>query len=336
MTGELPFPISAGPAALAELVTVTIGGPDAAWHYRIAVDGRAAMPPEPIATPKDDEPVSLGVFTRDDGVTVEVMGATLTREIDAADWLDGSALTADLVRGSSRRTRSPSGAGGDVLFRNTTHAIRIFAARSGNRLFVIRCAAPKDVYPAVAEAFAGTIASFEPVAASGRFCEPVGKHGAASPVAWRCIVPVSWRVDPGGANEQAASFQAVNLRDRVEDDGEVVGRLVVAVFSREAIEKPREAADEYLDALAEAGLRVISDEFVPEDAEEPFDRSWLLTSAVSRDESLPGEVRCRVLRHPAAWALAAVLSPRAEDDRAAWMENKRALDIATATLTVGG
>lgn len=336
MTGELPFPTSAGAAALADLVTLTIGGPDAAWHYRIAVDGRTAMPPEPIAVPSGDALVPLGVFHRDDGVTVEVMGAVLAREIDAADWLDGSTLVAGAVRDAARRGRSPSGHSGDVLLRSATDATRLFAARSGNRLFVIRCAAPMDAYPSVAESFAGTIASFEPVASSGRFCEPVGKHGAASPTKWSCLVPVSWRVDPGGSNEQAASFSAVNLRDRVEDDGEVVGKLVVAVFSRELIEKPREAADEYLDALAEAGLRVVSNEFVPEEAEEPFDRSWLLTSAVTRDDSLPGEVRCRVLRHPAAWALAAVLTPRAEDDRAAWLENKRALDIATSSLTVGG
>lgn len=334
MTASLPHPEAPSQESAAALVALTIGGPDADWHYRISVDGDMAMPPEPIATPTDEALVSLGVFRRHDGIAIEVLGAVASREVDPADWLDGSELTAGLSVLSSRREPAPSGQRGDVLGLREDTVVRVSAARWGHRLFVIQATAPKDAYPTSAEAIAGAMGSFEPVEPGGRYCEPIGKHGQDEPVHWRCLVPDTWRVDQGGVSEQASSFQAVNLRNRVDDDGEVVGRLSIAVFTRDAVQKPREAAEPYLEALADGELRVLSDEFEAEPAEAPFDRSWLCVSGVTRPDSLPGEVHCRVLRHPAAWALVAVLSPRAEDDRKAYMENKRALDIATATLTI--
>jgi hypothetical protein len=330
---DLPHPEAASGEALA-LVGLTIGGPDTAWHYRISVDGNMAMPPEPIATPTGEALVSLGAFRRHDLVTVEVLGAVVSREIDPADWLLGSELAVGLTVVSSRREPSPSGERGDVLGVRGDGVERLFAARWGHRLFVIRATAPMDAYPGSAEAIAGSIGSLDPVEAGGRYSEPVKKHGLDAPVPFRCLVPDTWRVDLGGVSEQGSSFQAVNLRNRVDDDGEVVGRLSVAVFTRGTVKKPREVAEPYFEALADGELRVLSDEFDAEPVKEPFDRSWLCVSPVTRPDSLPGEVRCRVLRHPAAWVLLAVLSPTAEDDRQAQMENKRALDIATSTLTI--
>jgi hypothetical protein len=166
--------------------------------------------------------------------------------------------------------------------------------------------------------------------------EPMRVESAATPVPWRVSIPASWKIDPGGGSDEVASFQATNLAHRGEPDEEAVGKLVVAVFARGALGRPREVARLYLDALAEAGLRVHSDTFEEEPAAEPFDRSWILVSPASRSASLPGEVRCRVMRHARVWVLAGALSPRAEDDRAAWMQAKRALDVATQTLRIKG
>jgi hypothetical protein len=161
--------------------------------------------------------------------------------------------------------------------------------------------------------------------------------GAPTPVTWKARLPASWKITAGGSNADVASFSADHLAAREGAvEPEVVGKLVVAVFARGALKRPREAAAFYLDALADAGLRLASDAFVEEDAPEPFERAWLLVSAATRSASLPGEIRCRVLRHPAVWVLAGVVSSAAADDEAAWTHNQRALDVVTGTLRIKG
>lgn len=168
------------------------------------------------------------------------------------------------------------------------------------------------------------------------------------PVGWRVKLPASWEVEPGAETSEVASLQATRWRGEGPPgaqpagppEPEALGMLALAVFARSAVARPREVAEPYLEALADGGLRVLGDDFVEEPCQDEgagaFERSWLLRSAVTRSQALPGEVFCRVLRHERAWVLAGVLSPRAEDDPDAWTENRRALLVVTSTLKIKG
>jgi hypothetical protein len=153
------------------------------------------------------------------------------------------------------------------------------------------------------------------------------------PVAFRVKLPSDWAVEPGAETADVASFQA-SLASKEDDTP--AGKLAVVVFARSAVGRPREVAAPYLEALADGGLRVIEDDFAEETPPEPFERSWLLESPVTRSQSLPGELRCRVLRHAQAWVLAGVLGPRREDDPEAWEQDRRALDVLTTSMKIKG
>jgi hypothetical protein len=322
-------------------VTVARGGPEPAWHHRVALPAGYSMEPETLAVPASDAPVSLGRFRRDDPPTeIEVFGARLDREVDPADWLDASPLVADARVLSRLVEASPSGARGSIVASlGDGRVARVFAAKWGARVLAVRCTTRADHYAALAEELTVTARSLEPADPSGgRFAEPMRVESAETPIPWKASIPASWAVEPGGGDEDVAAFQATNLgrRGDPEEEEEPVGKLAFAVFARGALKRPREVASFYLDALADGGLRVQKDAFEEEPAPEPFDHAWILESPVARSLCLPGEVRCRVMRHERVWVLAGLLSPRAEDDRAAWMQDKRALDVVTQTLRIKG
>ncbi len=163
-------------------------------------------------------------------------------------------------------------------------------------------------------------------------------RSGATPVRWKLLLPESWIVQPGTESPEVASFEADNLRaaaapDEDEED-ELVGKLSFAIVARGAVKRPRELASVYLDALAESGLTLAHRDFSADPCGPPFSRAFQLVSPVTRKDAAPGEVRCRVLVHPRAWVIAGVLSPRREDDPAAWTQNQRALDVVTSTLRI--
>ena len=323
----------------ASFVPIVRGGPEAPWHHRVALRAGYSMKPDPLAVPASESPTSLGRFRREDPSTeIEIFGAVLGREVDPADWLDASPLVAGARVVSRHVEPAAAGARGSVVAAlGDGRVARLFAAKWGARVLALRCVTRADDYPALAEELLVTLRSLEPVdPGGGRFAEPMHTETASAPLSWKTSIPASWKVEPGGGDEDVASFQATNLALRGDPEEEPVGKLAFAVFARGALKRPREVASFYLDALAEGGLRVQSDAFEEEPAEDPFEHAWLLTSPVARSQCLPGEVRCRVMRHERVWVLAGLLSPRAEDDRAAWMQDKRALDVVTQTLRIKG
>jgi hypothetical protein len=161
--------------------------------------------------------------------------------------------------------------------------------------------------------------------------EPLLRHGDPKPVPWRVRLPSSWTLETPTSSDEAASFQASKLRGE-----ELVGKLAVAVIGREVMKRPRDVANVYLESLDSYGLEVERDDFAAEEAAPPFEQSWCLESPVLRSGAVPGEVRCRVLRHERAWVIAGMLSPRREDDPPAWDENRRTLDLVTRTFRIKG
>jgi hypothetical protein len=152
------------------------------------------------------------------------------------------------------------------------------------------------------------------------------------PVRWSVRVPESWNLEPGSKSPDIASFQAANVRSGDDPgDEELVGKLACAVFARGLAKRPRDVAELYLGAVREHEISIDRDEFDEEEARRPFQRSWRLISGVDRG-GVRGELRCRVMQHPEVWMLAGVLSPARDDDAAAWMQNKRALDVVTGAV----
>ncbi len=162
--------------------------------------------------------------------------------------------------------------------------------------------------------------------------EDLRVYDADKPSPWRVRLPASWAVTFGSSNDQASSIEA----RRASADGEVTGKLMIGVVSRELLKRPREVAALFLDALTEVGLTLEASDFVAEEPPKRFEQAWILTTTAARSQSLSGAVRCRVLRHPRAWAVLGVLAPRREDEPEAHDEAVSTFDRATTTLSVRG
>jgi hypothetical protein len=342
LQSDLPHPAIAAPHKGAEASgdfapVVEERCPDAAWRFRVLVPKAWSIGPGALAAPGADAPGEIGLY-RPDSLLIElrVLGLPIDREVDPADWLELSPLLADRTVVSRRPVRTPAGVRGDVLAIWTEGdralAGRYFAFKMGSRMFVLAAKAPVEHYTVFAEPLAISLGSFQPLDESGgRYAEPMQTHTEATPIAWTVTLPASWNVEPGSKGPDVASFQAENVRSEESEEDELVGKLACAVLARSAAKRPRQVASAYLDAVRENEIEIERDDFEEEDAGKPFERSWHLLSGVTR-AGIRGELRCRVMQHRQVWLLAGVLSPTREDDAAAWMQNKRALDIVTGAV----
>ncbi len=318
--------------------TVTVGAQDwldAEWHFRMLLPEAHRAMPEPPETPGRALQRLVRFQLASDKAEIDVMASKLTREVDAADWLASTSLAHKRrVVDHREQARRPSNASLDVQWERAgaRQRSRLCAIKSGPRMFLISCSAPEDRWDAALPALEAAIASFEPVVPPPhRHAEPLRAYGAKTPIPWTTRVPASWLIEPGTEHERAASFQAENLHRARGERSEMVGKMAFAVLERSLYKTARETVDVYLDAVREHGLAIGDNEVVSQPAKKPFKQSWHLTAPVLRD-TLPGEVRCRILLHDEVWVLGGVLSMRREHDVMAWMENKRALDVVMARL----
>jgi hypothetical protein len=309
---------------------------DSQWHFKAAVRWPCVVGPAPGTAPAVGAPQRLAWYRRESPlVDIEVVGHLLEREVDAADFLDEELAAMDGVKVVSRRPVAlKGGAAGDVVATwerdGKAFAGRFFATKWGARVFVVSARAALEDYEAIAEDFFTTLATFEPIHdLEGMFAERVVKVSHKVPLKWEAVIPDAWMVLPAYEDERIAGFQAVSVEGF--DIKTVYGRISFAVADRSAAKKPREAANLFLDVVRENGFELLSEEFTEEPAQKPFERSWVLASKLVQGDRR-GELRCRVMMHPSVWAIGGVLGPSEGDDRASWMENKRALDVVTSTL----
>ncbi len=283
---------------------------------------------------------SLGLFQRESpAADVEVFGMELGIEIDPADWLEEFVRLQGMEVVSRRPVRMLAGVVGDVVARwragGEEFAGRLFATKWGPRLFLLWCRTGIASYPGLAEDFFVSIMTFRVLDDSlGLFAEKVRTVTGGDPVPWKAVVPASWRVAPEAPREGVGAFQASLLTPADGSGGpdqELLGKLSFAVVAREKTGRAREAARKYLDVLRDLDFDVETTALVEEEARAPYEQSWLLVSPVRRKGGR-GEARCRVLVHPRAWVVAGVLGPDRESDTAAWMQCKRAMDVAALAL----
>ncbi len=313
---------------------------DRRWHFQVGVHRASKAGPGGEAPPEGQEIQSLGLFQRESPpADVEILGMALGIEIDPADWLEEFLRLHGMEVVSRRPVRMLAGVVGDVVARwsaeGGSFAGRFFATKWGPRLFLLWGRTGLASYPELAEDFFVSVMTFRVLDDSlGLFAEKVRTVAGGEPISWKAMVPGSWKVEPENAREGVGAFQA-SLISPAEEGGaaqqELLGKLSFAVVSRAKATKAREVARKYFDALRDLDIDLESTALVEEEASAPYEQSWLLVSPFNRKGGT-GEVRCRILQHPRAWVVAGVVGPNREADVAAWMQCKRALDIAALAL----
>jgi hypothetical protein len=191
-------------------------------------------------------------------------------------------------------------------------------------------------YPRYAEDFFTSIATFEAIDDSlGLFSERVTHVAQSIPVPWKLVLPVSWLAEPEPMRDPEVGSLQARQHPHERDLTELAGHLSLAVVARGKHKKASELGAMFIDMARERGLDVEREEFADEPTPKGFEKSWYLVTPVSH-LGTEGELRCRVMLHRSAWIVAGVMGATRGADGLAWMRNKRALDIATATLEIEG
>lgn len=345
-----PTAFSRPPAELARafLRTTLDRGPDKDWHFRIVVPKTSKLRPS-IGLEAPAPVASLGLFYREDvQADLEILGVRLAREIDPVFWLEEALSVHGLKPEGWKLIPTAGGLLGDATVawevEGKPFAGRFVTLKYGPRLFVIVCRAPREVYDRIAEEVFLTITQFDPVVKpEGPTAEPLGEVKGAP---WRLSLPTSWTATPGPNGIQAklkpppdgdAAFASA-WRPFPGVEGLQVpeppprssygGDLTIQLFPPSAYADPAALQAACLDALKKAGLAPSKSSFAKGPQFPAFPETWDLASPAT-----PGvEVRGRVARGPQGWLLAAVASPARDANPFAWMQNRRTLDLAVASV----
>lgn len=311
------------------------------WNFQVLIDksSRAIGVGEQI--PQRGGPaVTLALLSRTNpACDVEIVGQWLDVEIHPADWLDLWLAASRIRPVSSQYVRMPGGTVGDVVgtwAANTIQWIgRFFCLKAGPRLFLLcfRCRAVD--YPRQADDFFVSISSFSVADQSpGPLAEPTVSLESAAPLHCRVAVPASWKTKVEAADDSVWSFEA-DLNRPGASEPQLQGRLSFALGSVDRLSSHEEAFAEAMEAAAHAGLAVRAAAVDVETAATPFLESWLTVCSAAINGQ-KAQVRCRVLRHSAAWAVAMSVSVDAQTSPQAWMRTKRALDLLTSSIEFPG
>ena len=315
--------------------------PDEHWHYSMYLPDGVVRAHDGATSPEFDASSSLGLYQLlNPAVDFEVIGSWLRYEVDPADWLDAKIEALGYEVQSRHTVKLSSGVAGDVVATwnhdGRGFAGRFIAAKYGARLYTVCCRAAYEDYERMADGIFMAAASLRPLVEwPGLFAETVSFVEDDQPFDWKVAVPKSWDVIQHPGTDEGAWFEARHLAPTAPDEqlGEHDGRLALAVMTRGTAKRPRDAAKVYLEALEQNDITIAAVDFVDDASEDPFSQAWYLTSPIER-YGVVGEIRCRVMMHEHAWVVGGVVGPSRDDDRDAWMRNKRALDIATTTLQV--
>lgn len=341
--------------------------PDPLWHYRLAVPTNVKLrPKEGLTAPSADAPLqSLGVFYREDAeADLEVYGIQLGRETDPVFWLEELLVFNRFSPQSWKMLPGPGGLLGDAVAawesEGRAFAGRFVTMKYGDRLFVLACRAPRERYAGIAEDFFFTLTRFTVLRDTrGATAEGLVPVGSGGPFPWRLELPASWEVRSGPAEARKASFQAElrppDTSDRRIDsawrpfpgsEGLVIpdplpvesyrGRLSVTVVGASEFDDAADAGRACVAAFREAGIEPETDRFAPGPKLPAFSETWDLTAAARHQGQEGFEARCRVSRFPRGWMLLNLLGLSRPINPFAWMQNRRALDLAGLTFQVPG
>jgi hypothetical protein len=336
--------------------------PDPKWHYRIAVPLATKMRPSAgRVAPSAREPLqSLGLFYREDvALDLEVIGVLLGREIDPAHWLE-LFLEHNRVPVTAMKVL-PLGGGmlGDAVCEWTVDgrpfAGRFVALKFGPRLYVVCCRASRETYARSADDFFVSLTQFGVIEdQQGLSAEPLLAVSAPAPVPWRVYVPQSWTLTP----EEPSGFQAALGAPGPSEPSvascwlpfpgaatpplpaapppeSYMGKMAVTLAPLEAAPTAEASREAALETFREAGLEFERDEFLDEAPQGPLEESALFVAPARLGGQGGVELRVRVGLARGLWFIAGVVGPARSVNPFAWMQNKRSLDVVTASLHFG-
>ena len=314
--------------------------PDPIWHFTLAVPKDAEPGAPGDVAPSPDAPIqTLALFQRKaPEVDLEVTAQRMVREVDPADWLDHAlAQKPELTIVSRQAQKTEAGWTGDTLatwtFEGEPFVGRFYAAKAGPRLYMLCMRTREADYARVADDFVVSMGTLDVLDHSlGPLSENVVTIAETSPVPHEAHLPTSWRVARQPPAPHGAAFQA-SLQPLGGGHGVEGGDLVFAMVDKSAADRPRDVARAVLSTVRGSRWIVQHEDFEEEPADEPFQKSWYLASPATSFKGAAGEVRCRVMLSSRVWVVAGVVGPTRDDAPFCWMQNKRALDIATSTLT---
>jgi hypothetical protein len=336
---------------------------DPLWQYALVVRKNVTKlrPNEGLEAPSAERPVrSLGLLYREDAeADFEVYGAALRFEVDPASWLEEWLRFNGLTPGSMLRWPLPGGVSGDAVAEWTVEGRR-FAGRfatikSGARLFVACCRAPRADYDRIAEDFFLLLSQFKLVQSDPTpLSEPLRVATGLGPVPWKLCVPASWQVlsvenqGPGGTIQAAAgpprASEAAAVAATTPFPG-LPGREPISWFPAtwnaqlSATLAPSstlggwdEATSFCTATLRDAGVELEEKAFEEEPPLGPFEESRGLVSAATVRGEPGAEARCRVARVGPVWLLSAGVGVARAVNPHAWMRNARAHDVIAQTV----
>ncbi len=313
---------------------------DPRWQFALALPADARMRDFDGAAPSQAVPLCALALLAGEAYEVEVLGQLLEHEIDPVDWLEHRLETSERELVSLRSERGHGGNVADALVRwryqDGAYSARYVASKHDNRLFVTVCRSREPDYAALATRFAAIGASLFPLERGpSPSAEGLAEVEGTTPLPWKLALPASWSCLPRPEHDDGSWFEALH---RVPSPpGEVRhdldGRLALAVFSRQSARRPRDAANVLINELRDNHIALDSADFQEVAAPDGFKQAWDLKTRVRRDDAR-GELRTRVMMHGRVWVVGGVIGPTRDRDPGAWMRNKRALDMATTTLTL--
>lgn len=309
------------------------------WHFSMYLPSDAVSAEEGTTPPDFGRTESLVRFQRmAPAIDIEVLGHWLEYEVDPADWLDAELEDLGHRVVSNKRVPTVNGTVGDVVaewvHEDESYAGRFLAAKWGPRLFVVAARMKATDYASNAAATFMSAASLRPLLDwPSQFAEGVSLVEMSQPFDWSVALPASWDVVEHDPTEDGAWFDAAHVAPSPPDEqtGQRDGRLSMAVMTRACAARPRDAANVYIRALRDNDVVLDGPRLDDLAVDGRFLQGWRITTDISR-HGVAGELRCDVLLHDHAWVVAGVLGPTRDDDRDAWMRNKRALDIVIETL----
>jgi hypothetical protein len=308
------------------------------WQFKLLIERSFRVGPRAIEPKPGGDLTTLALFNRaDPSCELEILTQHLSIEIDPANWLDLWLRQRQITPISVKRLGTLSGDVGDVIGSWTVDGAqwigRFFCMKAGPRMALLWFRVAASDYVRVADDIFLSIATFAFADDSpGPLAEKVRWVNNTQPVNWRLVVPSSWEVSPEPASPEVTSFQA-NLILRDGGRSILQGKLSLAVARADQAPDHPHAFSNAIGAVQEAGVKLESERIVAENASPPFTESWI---ALARADigGQPGELRCRVMRHPKAWIVAAALSVDIVSSPVAWMRTMRLLNIVTSTIEI--
>jgi hypothetical protein len=308
------------------------------WQFRMVVEKSFRVGPQATEPQPGGNMTTLALFNRPEpACDLEILAQHLGVDIDPANWLEFWLRQKQITPVSMKRLGTIAGDIGDVIGKwkvNDEPWIgRFFCMKAGPRMVLLWFRVREADYARVAEDIFVSVASFGfPDNSPGPLAEKVRWVNNAQPVNWKLVVPASWEIATEPATPEVTSFQA-NL---VLKDGEksvLQGKLSFAIARADQATDHLQALNNTKEALQEAGVKLEAERVLQENVSQPFTESWIALARANIGGQA-GELRCRIMRHPSAWIVAAALTVDPLSSPISWMRTMRLLNIVTSTIEI--